>query len=261
MEQRETALEGGLRTDQDTYHDAFARFLAGTDEKTTTHAYLDQVVNRLPTRRVFIDVGPADGVTTRHVGRFFQHTVCIEPSAPMRQALARTCPDAVVLADPVLQARPGVSADLALLSHVLYYVPRRDWVKTVQRIMEWVEPSGTFLVLLQKPDNACMRMVHHFTGKRFDLEELADELAATSCGLIGDVRLDTVPARYRSTDVDETVAVAGFHLSVPKDHSGNSAPLAREAVKEYVQQHFKTGERDYCINHDQQVLRIERPAS
>ncbi|THC45141.1 class I SAM-dependent methyltransferase [Streptomyces sp. A1499] len=251
------AVEAGrLRTQEDAYRQAFARFLAGTDEKNNTHAYLRDIVARLPARRVLLDVGPADGTTTRHLAPRFEHTVCIEPSEPMRRALELACPQAEMVSEPVMEADIEVRADLALLSHVLYYVPRAQWVTTVSRIMEWLAPGGLLLVLLQNPDEACMRMVRHFTGARFDLRELADELAALPPGLISGIELDTVPACYRSGDLDEVVAVADFHLSVP----GARAPR-REAVEAYVLQHLRNRKGEYVLRHDQHALRLQRPAS
>ncbi|MEU0336757.1 class I SAM-dependent methyltransferase [Streptomyces sp. NPDC006193] len=255
MEPQRAEAAGTLRTEEDAYRQALCRFLAGTDEKTTTHAYLEDVVQGLPARRVFLDVGPADGTTTRHLAPRFERTVCIEPSEPMRRALARTCPDADVVAEPVQQARIDAQADLALLSHVLYYVPRAQWAATVARIMTWLAPGGVLVVLLQNPDEACMRMVHHFTGLRFDLRELADELAALPPELVGGTELDVVPARYRSRDLREMLAVADFLLSVP----GGPSP-AREAVEAYVQQHLRDGDGGYVMRHDQHALRVNRPS-
>ncbi|MDO0924019.1 class I SAM-dependent methyltransferase [Streptomyces sp. TG1A-8] len=254
MELRRTMEAGDLRTDEDAYLDALGRFFAGTDEKTVTHAYLESIVERLPARRVLLDVGAADGTTTRWLLPYFERTVCIEPSAPMRRVLARTCPQAEVVADPVLEARMDVRADLALLSHVLYYIPRAQWAAAVARIMQWMVPGGVLLVLLQDSDNPCMRMVRHFTGQRFDLKELAGELGTLPPGLVGEIGLDTMPARYRSRDLQETVTVAGFHLSVP----GGAPPPTRDAVAAYVRRHFSDS-GGYTLRHDQQVLRIERP--
>ncbi|MFF8611021.1 class I SAM-dependent methyltransferase [Streptomyces sp. NPDC015346] len=253
MKRQKTVEAGTLRTQEDAYREAFTRFIDGTDEKTTTHAYLRDVLQQLPARQVLLDVGPADGTTTRHLAPYFERTVCIEPSEPMRRALALACPQAEVVGEPVLEARIDAQADLALLSHVLYYVPRAQWVATVSRIMEWSAPGGLLLVLLQNPDEACMRMVQHFTGVRFDLRELADELAALPPGLISGIELDTVPACYRSGDLNETVAVADFHLAVP----GAPTPR-REAIEAYVRQHLRDGQGGYVMRHDQHVLRLQR---
>lgn len=256
MDRLKTAQAGNLRTEEDAYREAFGLFLAGTDEKTLTHAYLRDLVEQLPTRRVRLDVGAAEGTTTRSVAPYFERTVCIEPSEPMRRALALACPQAEVVAEPVLEARVEVRADPALLAHVLYYVPRAQWAATVSRIVEWLAPGGLLLVLLQNPDGACMRMVHHFTGLRFDLRELAEELAALPHNPIDGIALDVLPARYRSRDLDEAVTVAGFHLSLP----GGSSRPSRDEVRAYVQEHWCDGNGGYLMRHDQHVLRIQRPA-
>ncbi|MEU2060901.1 class I SAM-dependent methyltransferase [Streptomyces sp. NPDC013455] len=253
---REAAQAGVTGTDGDAYREAFDLFLRGTDEKPTTHAYLRGVVHGLSARRVFLDVGAADGTTTRCLAPHFERTVCIEPSEPMRRALVRACPGAEVVAEPVGEARVDAQADLALLSHVLYYVPRPEWAATTARIMEWVAPGGVLLVLLQDPDNACMSMVRHFTGCRFDVRELVGELAALSPGLVGRTELDVVPALYRGRDLAETVTVADFHLGV-----AGTPPPPREAVERYVRRHFGDGDGSYAFRHDQHVLRLERPAS
>ncbi|MEV5342509.1 methyltransferase domain-containing protein [Streptomyces sp. NPDC052676] len=258
MELEDTGRSGELRCEDEAYRHALALFLAGSDEKARTHAYLDGVVSRMPARRVLLDVGPADGTTTSHLSPFFERTVCIEPSEPMRRALERVCPEALVLAEPVAEAEPGVSADLALLSHVLYYVPREQWAPTVLRVLDWVEPGGTFLILLQSPDNACMRMVRHLTGAHFDLRDLADDLAAADESLADALVLDSIPARYTSTDLDEAVAVAGFHLSVAAYQPDAEAP-PREAVAEYVRRHFADPAGGFTMRHAQDVLRIRRP--
>ncbi|GAB2592980.1 hypothetical protein GCM10027168_27390 [Streptomyces capparidis] len=256
MSSRRTASTGAPRTEETAYRDALRRFLAGTDEKAVTHAYLDRVVSELPARRVLLDVGPADGTTTRHLGPHFERTVCIEPSEPMRRALAVACPDALILADPVLRARPGVTADLALCSHVLYHVPRPQWRAAALRILEWTAPGGLLLILLQNPGNACMRMVRHFTGVSFDLGGLADELAAGPAHLVGDLSLDTVPARYRTDDLEEFTAVAGFHVSVPFH---DASPPTREALRDYIRRHFADDAGGFTMTHEQDVLRVRRP--
>lgn len=152
MELEDAGRAGELRCEEEAYRHALALFLSGSDEKSRTHAYLDDVVRRMPARRVLLDVGPADGTTTSHLSPFFERTVCIEPSEPMRRALERVCPEALVLAEPVAEAEPGVSADLTLLSHDLYYVPREQWAPTVLRVLDWVEPGGTLSVVAYQPD-------------------------------------------------------------------------------------------------------------
>jgi hypothetical protein len=92
-------------------------------------------------------------------------------------------------------------ADLALLSHVLYYIPRTQWAVTTARVMEWVVPGGVLLVLLQNPDNACMRMVRHFTGRHFDVRTVRTPSATTSTYCASNARHpEHAATRARSVD-------------------------------------------------------------
>ncbi|SHG21129.1 class I SAM-dependent methyltransferase [Streptoalloteichus hindustanus] len=240
------------------YRDAFTTFLAGTDEKELAHPYLLRVVANLPSRRVLLDVGAGDGTTTRLLGPHFERTLCVEPSAPMRELLRRSCPDAVVLSQSVLDAEVDVPVDLALLSHVLYYVPEERWASTVLRIMGWLRPGGRLVILMQNPDNPCMRMVQRFTGARFDLSSLPGRLRAAAPELVGTVRLDTLPARYRTASLPDALAVAEFFVSVPQ-RDGQPLEVDRGALWEYVSRHFADGDGGYTVPHTQDVLHLWRP--
>jgi SAM-dependent methyltransferase len=237
------------------YRRAFELFLAGTDEKAVTHEYLKALVEQLPRRRLFLDVGAGDGVTTRHVGQYFECTIAIEPSAPMRQALRRSCPDAVVFNEPIDKVQLDAHADLALCSHVLYYVPDSAWLETARRVLNWVAPGGALLLMLQNPENDCMKMVRHFTGVRFDLSDLARRLEQNGNGLVQSVAMATLPIRYRSTNLADAIDVAEFMINVPALRS-RSLP-SRQELESYVVRNF-SAEGTICITHTHDILTVRR---
>ncbi|MDQ4104942.1 MAG: class I SAM-dependent methyltransferase [Actinomycetota bacterium] len=240
------------------YRRAFELFTRGTDEKAVTHEYLTALVEQLPRRTLFLDVGAGDGVTTRHVGQYFEHTIAIEPSAPMRQALRRSCPDAVVLNEPIDEVTLDVRADLALCSHVLYYVPDSDWLGTVRRILNWVAPGGVLLIMLQNSDTDCMRMVRHFTGVCFDLSDLASRLEQNGNGLVESVAMITLPTRYRSTNLADAIDVAELMINVPALR-GMRLP-SRQELESYVVRNFSDPERAICITLNHDILTVRRSA-
>ncbi|MCP2259281.1 SAM-dependent methyltransferase [Streptoalloteichus tenebrarius] len=247
-----------LPVDGNAYRDAFTTFLAGTNEKEIAHSSLLRVVEALPQRQVLLDVGPGDGRTTHLLGRHFERTLCVEPSAPMRELLRQTCPDADVLTRPVLDAEVDVPVDLALLSHVLYYAPEEQWASIVLRIMGWLRPGGRLVIILQNPDNPCMRMVQRFTGARFDLSSLRRRLRDAPAELVGTVRHELLPAHYRTTSLSDALVVAEFLLSVPRqeDHPTN---IDRTALRAYVLRHFADDDGGYTMSHEQDVLHLWRP--
>ncbi|OEJ23833.1 hypothetical protein AR457_04285 [Streptomyces agglomeratus] len=242
------------------YRRAFELFLAGTDEKAVTHAHLARLVSRLARRRVFLDVGAGEGATTAHLGRHFERAVALEPSAAMREKLREVCPDAVVVAEPVDGVDLGEEADLVLLSHVLYYLPEDRWLPTLSRVLHWVAPGGTLLVMLQSPDNACMRMVEHFTGTRFDLRPSVGRLEAREPEKVAGWSLETLDARYRTDCFADAVDVAEFMVNVPGLPGLDPLP-ARADLAAYVDRHFARPDGTYVIGHAHDVLCVRRAAT
>jgi trans-aconitate methyltransferase len=238
------------------YRRAFELFMAGTNEKTVTHEYLTTFIEQLPARMLFLDVGAGDGVTTCHVGQYFERTIAIEPSASMRHALRRSCPDAVVFDEPVEEVELDANADLALCSHMLYYVPDSAWLGTVRRILNWVAPGGALLVILQNPENDCTRMVRHFTGVRFNLSDLARTLEQNGNGLVERVTMVTLPIRYRSTNLVDAIDVAELMINVPALRSRRL--LSRQELESYVVRNFSAPDGTICITHTHDILTVHR---
>jgi trans-aconitate methyltransferase len=230
--------------------------LAGTDEKAVTHGYVTGLVERFPRRTLFLDVGAGQGVTTRHVGRYFERTIAIEPSAPMRQALRRSCPDAVVLNGPIDEVELDARADLVLCSHVLYYVPDFAWLGTARWILNRVAPGGALLVMLQNPENDCMQRVRHFTDVRLDLSDLAWRLEQNGNGLVESVAMATLPTRYRSTNLADAIDVAEFMINVPALRSRRLP--SRQELESYVVRNFSDPQGAICITHTHDILTVRR---
>ncbi|MFF2662797.1 class I SAM-dependent methyltransferase [Kitasatospora sp. NPDC058032] len=243
------------------YRRAFELFLAGTDEKPLTHARLGEVVAGLDQRRMLLDVGAGEGRTTAYLAQYFERTVAVEPSAAMREKLRLACPDALVLPEPVGAAEPPGPADLVHLSHVLYYVPPRDWLPTVRRVLDWVAPGGTLLVVLQNPESPCMRMAAHFTGTRYDLRPLAEQLAAQDAeGTTPEYAyaLEALDLHYRTDRLDEAVDVAEFMVNVADLAAMDPLP-DRAELAAYVRHHFTRPDGGYAIGHTQDMLTVRRP--
>ncbi len=237
------------------YRRAFELFLAGTDEKPRTHARLTEIAAGLDRRRVLLDVGAGEGRTTAHLAQYFERTVAVEPSAAMREKLRLACPGALVLPEPIAAAEPPEPADLVHLSHVLYYVPPGDWLRTVGRVLDWAAPGGTLLVVLQNPESPCMRMAAHFTGVRYDLRPLAEQLAEQ--GPEHAVALETLDLRYRTDRLEEAVDVAEFMVNVAELAAMDPLP-DRGELTAYVERHFTRPDGGYAIGHTQDMLTVRR---
>jgi len=242
-----------------TYHQAFHVFLDHTDQKANARRQLEELVQRLPDRHVFLDAGAGTGQVTAWLLERFEQTVAIEPNPSLNAELRRTCPSAKVLPETISEAQPQILCDLILCSHVLYYIDRSEWLGVLDRMASWLAPRGTLVVILQNHETDCMRMLDAFLGRRFDLSELAREFEATQ-GQQYQVERRLVPAHVTTPDLTSAYVIAEFMLNLlPMPN-----PPARHALDEYVKARFAIpggGFRFSChqdfltIRHRQRSLR------
>src|SRR5438876_4289563 len=90
------------------YHRAFQVFLDHTDQKLKAQKWLTDLIDRLPSRRVFIDAGAGNGKVTAWFTERFGRTITIEPNASLRSELKRDCPAAEEVLERILP--PGSPA-------------------------------------------------------------------------------------------------------------------------------------------------------
>ena len=161
------------------YKRAFQVFLDHTDQKRNAKRVLQRLGDGLPARKVFIDAGAGNGDVTRAFAGAFDRTIAIEPNAYLLTQLQRAIPQADAIGTAILAASPETQGDFVLCSHTLYYIPAEEWLAHLERLVSWMSPTGVTVVVLQNRGTACMTMLEHFFGHRFDLGGLADAFRAT----------------------------------------------------------------------------------
>ena len=233
------------------YKKAFQIFLDHTDQKRNAKRWLQQVVNRLPERKVFIDAGAGNGEVTQTFAGAFERTIAIEPNLYLLKQLQQTIPRVDAISQPIMKAQPAAKGDFILCSHTFYYIPAEDWLGHLERLVSWMSPTGVIIVVLQQRESGCMNMVHHFFGHRFELRRTAD-LFRTKYGDRYEVVTTLDPAHVVTPDLDKTYAVAEFMLNLLEI---KSAPT-RDEVEDYVKANFAIPEGGYQIPVHQDFLQI-----
>lgn len=234
------------------YAKAFSTFLACTDQKEKAMAHLEQEIGKLPRKTAFVDAGAGTGKLTAHFAKSFKKTIAIEPNPSLISELRANCPGVSVVEKPLNHARIEPAVDFALCSHVFYYLPRGAWLKSLQRMADWLAVDGVLAVALQNADTDCMRMLEHFFGQRFDLKALASEFSASGCDDLA-VSLTTVPAKIKTSSSENAFTIAEFMLNLlPMPN-----PPLSSALETYVQTHFRHSD-GYEFSCDQDFLWIKR---
>jgi hypothetical protein len=234
------------------YKRAFQVFLDHTDQKRNAKRVLQKLVEGLPLRKVFIDAGAGSGEVTHAFAEAFDRTIAIEPNAFLLTQLQRTIPQAETIGMSILDANPEPQGDFVLCSHTLYYIPTEEWLAHLERLVSWMSPTGLTVVVLQNRSTACMTMLEHFFGHRFDLGGLADSFRAKH-GDRYDVTTTLDPAHVETSEPAAAYTVAEFMLNLLPI----TQPPARRDVDAYISKHFVTPDRGYRLSVHQDFLQIQ----
>lgn len=235
----------------EAYKQAFQIFLDHTDQKRNAKRWLQQLVDRLPAHKVFIDAGAGNGEVTRTFAGAFDRTIAIEPNVYLLKQLQQAVPAAEAIGQPIMTAQPAAQGDLVLCSHTLYYIPAEEWLSHLERLVSWMSPTGVTIVVLQHRESGCMNMVNHFFGHRFELRRTAD-LFRTKHGDRYEVVTTLDPAHVVTPDLAKTYAVAEFMLNL----LDIKAAPTRNDVEAYVRANFASPEGGYRIPVHQDFLQI-----
>lgn len=236
------------------YHEVFQFFLDHTDEKEKTIQWLKQVVEGLPSRRLFIDAGAGDGGMTALLSDSFEQVIALEPNNLLRAKLKEKCPQIDVLPDMILQANlPVKKASFVLCSHVFYYVDHEAWMTNLERLVSSLAPDGVLVVALQHHKSDCLKMHQHFCGAEFNLTALAERFQREKSDQY-EVAIDTIPINIITKDLKSAYIISEFML--------NLLPLSNlpttDRVEAYIREHFPHPEAGFCFSTDQTLLQIRR---
>jgi SAM-dependent methyltransferase len=235
------------------YHDAFRVFLDHTDQKVNARRALEDLLQTLPARRVFLDAGAGNGQVTAWFQDKFERTLAIEPNPSLSAELRQTCRGAEVFPVKILDAQPTAAADLVLCSHVLYYIDPSAWLAHMSRMASWLTRQGALVIVLQNHETDCMRMLEAFLGRRFNLAALAKEFEREH-GRQYLTEFQLVPAHVTASDFNTAYIIAEFMLNLlPMPQ-----PSARSALEDYVRKNFADARGGFRFSCHQDLLIIRQ---
>jgi SAM-dependent methyltransferase len=244
----------GAYSQSENYDECFNFFLAHTDEKRKTIAWLRQFVEKLPSRKQFVDVGAGNGALTQVLAPYFAHTAAVEPNLELRRRLQEILPEISVHPHLILEVEmPLAQADFIVCSHVLYYVEQAQWLAQIEKLATWLAPGGALVLMLQHHSSDCMKMHAHFFQHTFDLGALVPVLRAR-LGHKYQVDAEVLPANIVTPDLPSTCRIAEFMLKLLPD---TCLPPQDEVVA-YIQRHFRAQGQGHRFSTDQIIVTIRQ---
>ena len=240
-------------TDDDAeYQRQLALFSACSTEKGIELIKVGMVIQTLPKRERFLDIGAGGGHLTIPIAQQFGMTAVVEPNIRQADILRRRCPGFQVYngcwMEVDLHDEPF---DLILCSHVLYYIPEGTWMQTVEKMYHHLSPGGCLVIVMQSPLGEVADFFNSFA--RYDVPVL--DLARDVIDRYGDdaVMLQYFQNEIFSESLDDMVQI-GLFLLIDRTFSARAGEIA---------EYFKDHQNDtggYQIKQDEILLVIRKCA-
>ena len=134
---------------------------------------------------------------------------------------------------------------------VLYYIPPKEWLAHLERLVSWMSPSGVTIVILQNRRYWLHEHVAPFFNHRFELCHVAELLRQKHRDRY-EVRTAVDPAHVETPDFASAYTVTEFMLNLLPIYE----PPKRLEVESYIATHFATGDGGYRIPVHQDFVEI-----
>ena len=251
----EPSLYGMYASELD-YKAALSLMLQSTLETRHRGLFFKRIVlPRLVNSRALLDIGPGDGQLTRWLVRSFQSTTLIESNKHIFDALnipGRKNYQINKICGSVLDVElPNNQYDLGLLSHVLYYFKKNEWLSVINKIYKTLSPGGILAIALSGDAYGKARLIEHFGGENIEVNHLANQCAI----LYGahNVRCYALKENIIALDLILMRHICGFFLY------DASATASKSLLTQYIENNFYSKSGYYCMSTHQKFILISKP--
>jgi SAM-dependent methyltransferase len=221
-----------------------------SQEKSIELVLIGEVISDLKNSEKFLDIGAGTGSLTISVSQFFAETTIIEPNERQAGFFRRRYPrfrvDDSKWEDADLRSD---QFDFILCSHVLYYIPAWDWLKTIEKMYAHLAVGGTIAIILQSPIGEVAEFFRKFSEYDVPVIELWRDLTMTYGYQSVEVRyfVNEIFAETREDMVD-----LGLFLLLDKKYR-----MRKDGIERYFEERHKI-DGGYRITQDEILLTIKR---
>jgi hypothetical protein len=108
-----------------------------------------EVLQQLPSREEFLEIGPGPGIITRAIAPSFGRTSIVEPNTDFRKR--NVGQSYVVFPETFQTVELPCRYDFILCSYVLYHVVPAEWPSFVEKMVQSLAPDGLGMIVMGAP--------------------------------------------------------------------------------------------------------------
>lgn len=213
------------------------------------------VLPALKEKRSLLDVGPGNGQLTRWVGNDFDSITLIDKNKALLDSFC------IKETHTVLEKKYGSildiklknnTYDLVLLSHLLYYINREEWLSVIKNAYDSLQPNGIIAIVLSGDQKTKAHLIQYFGGEMIDIDGLIKECFE----VYGKNKVDIYSSDedILTLDIDAMLHIAGFFLY------DVGITCDSESLVSYLKKHCQLNKSDgrYVMSSNQKFILIHK---
>lgn len=251
-------LVPGQFNNEKHYLETLKLVLESTHEtRARINFYLNEILPMSPSKKAFLDVGPGDGSVAQMISPYFQHLTAIDSNAQildeLELKLENTIKTSTIKQNILYATLPQNHFDLALLSHVLYYIPAQDWLKVVNSTFESLTEHGVLVITLGGDELGKAELIHHFGGSTLEIDALAKACIEMFSG--HRVTLYASQESFVTSNAETMFHIAAFMLA------DGPVTASKNELMDYIEHHFKRSNNLFEMTTKQKFIVIQKQSN
>lgn len=237
------------------YLDTLKLVLDSTNEtENRIWFFLKEILPTLTSKNRLLDIGPGNFALTKSLLPSFSHITAVDESQYVLNGMdAHLLPHIEfekISASVVNAEFLPISYDLAVLSHVLYYIDVTQWIDVIKKAYRSLTNHGRMVIVLGGDELQKSELIHHFGGESIEINHLA-----TQCSDIfgySHVSLFASDEVFITKTRQAMLHIAAFMLKDAK------ITASKEDLVRYIEDNLKVNDNHYEMSTRQKYIVIKK---
>lgn len=248
----------GTYIDDSHYAMTLKLMLHSTEETRHRGAFLiRKILPMLQQKNNLLDIGSGDGQVMSWVGNHFKHVTAINTNKEeieqlncSKKLLKRNIHLNKIHGSILDKSLPRDFYDLTLLCHVLYYLPRNQWLKTVDLAYNATTNNGIIVIALSGDNLGKAELIKHYNGVFIDIGTIAKQCIDKFGG--ENVHIFSSEELITTKDLNAMLHIAGFFLC------DATASAEKKALMGYINANCKKNDNLFHMTTEQKFIVIQK---
>lgn len=248
----------GIYNSDKDFLEALDFFLKSTSE--TRHRgwfFLKHIMPLISNGSKLLEIGPGNGVITKWICRKFNHVTIVDTNYEViknfnitSKILKKTTTLKKIHKSVLSTELEHNYYDLAVISHVFYYIDYSRWLEATIRVYNATKPGGIIVIVINGDQYGKLDLIKKFNGKMIPINSFIQDCFKTFIN--ARIELFKSIEEAKTIDIESMLQIAGFFLY-------DVGAIAKKAdLIAYINNSIKQPDKTYKIDFPQKFIVIHK---